>query len=100
MERVSSIHAEDNAIRKLPFLPKNKKQKRVDMLVVRVNRSGNLSNSKPCLNCIILMCTRLPAKGYTLNDVYFSTAEGTLDVMRLSALVDEDNHHVSHYDRK
>lgn len=99
-ERVSSVHAEDNVIRKLPSLPKNKRPKRVDMLVVRVNKSGVMGNSKPCVHCIMLMCTKLPLKGYSMSDVYFSTTEGTLKVMRFQELLYDDEHHVSRYHKE
>jgi hypothetical protein len=99
-ERVSSVHAEDNVIRKLPQLPKNKKPKRVDMLVIRVNKSGMMANSKPCIHCLMLMVTRLPAKGYTLSDVYFSNSDGTLTVQKLSSLLFNDEHHVSRYHKE
>jgi cytidine deaminase len=97
MNRVSSIHAEDNAIRKLPSLPKNKKLKRVDILVIRVNKSGMMANSKPCIHCLMLMITRLPLKGYSLSDIYFSNADGTLSMEKLNNLLYNDEHHISRY---
>lgn len=99
-ERISSIHAEDNVIRKLPSLPKNKRPKRVDMLVIRVNKSGAMGNSKPCIHCLFLMCTKLPMKGYSVSDIYFSTTEGTVKMMKLQELLYEDEHHVSRYHKE
>ena len=98
-ERVSSIHAEDNAIRKLPSL-NGKRFKKVDIMVIRVNKGGNLANSKPCLNCVQLMNSRLPAKGYTLCDVYYSTCLGGMQVSSFSALRSDKDIHISKYHRE
>lgn len=98
MERVSSIHAEDNVIRKLPNIKSaGKRTKKVDMMVIRVNHSGDLASSKPCINCIVLMSSRLPDKGYTLRDVYFSNAQGNLELCRFRSLLQSNDHHVSRF---
>lgn len=94
---MSSVHAEDNVIRKLPSMRTAKRTRKVDMLVIRVNRNGELTSSKPCLHCLVLMYTRLPAKGYNLCDIYFSNASGGLEVSRLPFLLFEDDPHVSRY---
>ena len=98
-QRVSSIHAEDNAIRKLPNLS-CKRFKKVDIMVIRVNKGGNLANSKPCMNCIQIMSTRLPAKGYNLCDVYYSTCLGGMQVSRIGSLLTDEDVHISKYHRE
>lgn len=98
-ERVSSIHAEDNAIRKLPNLT-GRRFKKVDIMVIRVNKGGNLANSKPCMNCVQIMSTRLPAKGYNLCDVYYSTCQGGMQVSTISSLLTDKDIHVSKYHRE
>lgn len=97
MNRNSSIHAEDNVIRNLPM--NTKRSKKVDMLVIRVTKTGELALSKPCIHCILLMCTRLPTKGYALRDVYYSTAQGTLEVVKFRTLIFSE-HHMSRFHKE
>lgn len=99
MNRMSSVHAEDNVIRNLP-VNTQKRAKKIDMLVIRVTLSGDLANSKPCIHCILLMCTRLPLKGYTLRDIYYSTSNGTLEMCKFSALLFSQEHHVSRFHKE
>jgi len=96
----TSTHAEENAIRKLPTLPRHKKQKKVDILVIRANKSGTLGTSKPCYHCVIKLYKILPEKGYILNDVYFSDREGNIVFSRLSSMLQEENPHLSTYYRE
>lgn len=70
------------------------------MLVIRVKRNGELANSKPCIQCLLQMVTRLPAKGYIVSDVYFSNAGGTLSVQSLSNLVFNDEHYLTQYHKE
>lgn len=44
----STVHAEINAINML----KNKKNKNLDILIIRINSNGTLQMSKPCSHCI------------------------------------------------
>ena len=98
-DRVSSIHAEDNAIRKLPHNPTHKRLKKVDILVIRTNNNGGLMNSKPCILCLMLLCTKLPSKGYSLCNVYYSTSQGKVESNSLQHLLFTDMHHMSNYDK-
>ena len=49
-----SIHAEHDAILRLPCLQnKNKRRKvKINLLVIRFLKTYTLANSKPCFNCI------------------------------------------------
>ena len=67
------------------------------MLVIRVKRNGELANSKPCIQCLVMMATRLPTKGYCVSDVYFSNANGTLSVQSLNNLLFKDEHYLTQY---
>lgn len=92
-----SVHAEDHAIRKLPPLPRKKRSVKIDLLVVRVSKSGVVGNSKPCLHCIELLATALPKRGYVLSKVYFSNDKGDIEMCKFSELVHSENKHISRF---
>jgi hypothetical protein len=94
---LGTSHAEENAIRKLPVLPRKNRLKKVDMLVIRTNRDGNLGSSRPCKNCICHMATKLPEKGYALQRVYYSDTGGMIHYESFHKLVHDDNCHVTRY---
>ena len=74
-----STHAEVDAINKLVPLRNNSKLCKVSLMVIRVNRSGNLSNSMPCTNCSNYMKTVAVKKGYKIKNIYYSTVDGKID---------------------
>ena len=94
---MSSVHAEENAIRKLPSLPRQKKLKKIDLLVIKVGKNGTLGSSKPCYNCIIKLAISLPEKGYILNKIYYSTRNSDIESCKLTDLIHEENPHVSKF---
>ncbi len=79
----SSVHAEQNCVNKLPFTRKNK---RINLLIVRFTKHYELSMSKPCQNCVNCMKTTYPKKGYIVKDVYYSTSNGEIVKTNLSRL--------------
>ena len=81
----------------MPTLPRNKKLKKVDILVIRANKSGSIGTSKPCYHCILAMNISLPKKGYVVNDVYYSDRDGNIVATRLASLLQEENPHLSTY---
>ncbi len=89
-----TVHAEDDAISKLPVLKRNKKLKKIDMLVVRVNHGGTLGNSKPCFKCISDLYKKLPKKGYILDTVYYTDRFHNVVSKKFSHLVSEGDYHV------
>lgn len=90
-------HAEQNAVRKLPPLPRKSHLKKVDMLVIRTSREGGLGCSKPCVNCLWYLTHKLPEKGYALRRVYYSETGGTIGCASLQRLANEDDLHVSRF---
>jgi cytidine deaminase len=93
-----TIHAEENAIRKLPPLDRNKKKlKKIDLLVIRANKT-NMGNSKPCIHCILKL-KDLPSRGYVLNRIFFSTNTGVIVMCRLDDLLAEEAPHMSSFYR-
>ena len=92
-----TTHAEENAIRKLPPLPRHKKLKRVDLLVIRANKV-TIGSSKPCFHCLLKM-KNLPSKGYIIERVFFSTCDGNIEMYKLDDLLYNESLHVSAYYR-
>lgn len=90
-----TIHAEDTAIRKLPTLSR-KRPRKIDILVIRTSKTGVLGISKPCSNCIHILQTQLPQKGYSLQKIYYSE-EGEIKETTLRKLLQEESPHTSRY---
>lgn len=78
-----TTHAEMDAIDKLKQREKNKQLCKVDLIVIRVNNSGELCSSQPCHKCVNYMHTVAIQKGYKIKNVYYSTSEGIIEKRRL-----------------
>lgn len=79
----SSIHAEQNAINKLPS---SKNLIKINMLVLRFTKKYTLSMSKPCSKCLHHMTNFSPKKGYIIKNVYYSTGDNKIIKTNLSSL--------------
>lgn len=49
-----------------------------DLLVIRIDKNGNLNNSKPCNDCIRML------KEFNINRVYYSNSEGKIICEKVS----------------
>ena len=67
-----STHAEIDAISKI----KNKKNKpkKLDLLVIRLTKTGLLAESRPCYHCLCFM----ERANINIKNIYYSTANGTI----------------------
>jgi len=74
-----TTHAEMDAINKLKSRDRHKKPLKVNIMVIRVNNSGNLCSSQPCHKCIEYMKTVAVNKGYKIKKIYYSTATGEIE---------------------
>jgi len=92
-----SIHAEYSAISKLQN--NNKANKVVDLLVLRTTLCRKLGSSKPCVKCLECMFCYATKKGYKVNNVYYSTKDGTIQKKKLLDLIFNEELHVSKYYR-
>lgn len=81
--KLLSIHAEIDAANKLP---KTKKIKFVDIVILRVNLSGSIAYSKPCANCVRFMRTILRTRNYIIKNIYYSNEFGSITKTKLSHL--------------
>jgi hypothetical protein len=70
-KNMPSKHAEIDALYKINT--KINIPKKVDIIVVRITRSGQLANSRPCFHCI----ESLEKSNLNIKYVYYSTTEGT-----------------------
>ena len=68
-----------NAIDKLKSKERNKKLCKVNIVVIRVNNSGDLCSSQPCHKCIHYMNTVAIQKGYKIEKIYYSISDGSIE---------------------
>ena len=95
---VGTTHAEANAIKNLPPMPRNRHHlKRIDMLVIRTSQSGKIGMSKPCIKCILDMLTIPQKRGYIIKDIYYSDANGKIIKTSLKHIVEEGNFHITRF---
>lgn len=89
-----STHAEMDALKKLDGLirvQKCKKQK-MDLVVIRVNKSGKLCESAPCYHCTKEL---EKTKVVSINKLYFSRSDGTITCVKFSEWLKNEHLHVS-----
>lgn len=94
---MSSVHAEINAMSKLPTLPRNKKPKKVDLMVIRISKTDVYGNSKPCIHCILKLKTELPLKGYILDTVYYTDKAGEIHKSKFTELIEDTEPHMTRF---
>jgi len=96
-----SMHAEENAIQHLPPMPRRRRLTRVDLLVIRVSKTGKLGCSKPCEHCLLEMAGRLPDKGYRVGKVFYTDREGAIAAGTVAGLwEDSAGRHVTKFYKK
>lgn len=89
-------HAETDVLRKIKKNKKARSKKivRFDLIVIRVSKTGILGSSKPCSNCLKhLMEVR--QYGIYIDNVYYSTSNGSIEKSKLINLINEDSKHVT-----
>lgn len=70
-ENNARVHAEVNAFKRIKY---DGKIKKIDLLVIRVNNSGRMTNSRPCYHCMKYMTHHLYR--YKIRYIYYSTDDG------------------------
>lgn len=95
-----TIHAESNAIQKLPFNTKNKRYlKKINIFIIRTSNTGNIGMSKPCINCIHDICNLPQKKGYIIKNIYYSDSNGNIIHTNINKIITEGNFHTTKYHR-
>jgi hypothetical protein len=87
-------HAEIDAMLKLPRRRKIHKHQIISMVIIRINNSGTLKNSKPCYNCLMKL-QKLYLFGYNLCNIYYSDENGKIIKKKYIDLLNEQNKHIS-----
>jgi len=93
------IHAEYDVLSKLPRIRK-KRYEKIDICVIRLSKTKRVQCSKPCNNCIKMMCGYPQSKGYQICNVYYSNADGEISRTTLSRLLNEEQHYSRYYTKK
>ena len=93
------IHAEIDACHKLKPR-KNKKTKRILILVFRLSKTNIVGESRPCLHCLMKMNIIAQKKGYKIHDIIYSTSNKTLVKERFIKLRHEKKQHITYYWKK
>jgi hypothetical protein len=95
------LHAEMDAIRRLPSIKKgdkeNKKRINLTVVVLRINRKGMLRNSRPCSMCIKYMLLVNSRKDYNIVDISYSDANGEIVTKKLKDLALLDDYYTRHF---
>jgi len=96
----SSIHAEHDCMQKTARLNRYRRflspGDKVDVMVVRMSRSGIIGYSRPCRNCL----RRLAKSKYPINQIYYTIDPDKLVVERFSEMYDSPLTKMSSADRR
>lgn len=88
-----SQHAEHNALIKL--YKKKHIPRCLDLLVIRLSKSGIVGESRPCLHCIRRLQKMVDRNGVRISNVYYSTKYGDIERENLSDMENKDSTYVS-----
>ena len=91
------IHAEEDALSKLMPLKYKKRLEPINILVIRLSPKNKLQISKPCSNCIKLISIIPKKKGYKIENIYYSDADGNIVKTNLQTLENEEKHYSKYY---
>ena len=94
------IHAECDALSKLMPLKNKKRLENINLLVVRLSSKNKIQSSKPCVNCIEAMKIMPERKGYKIENIYYSDADGNIIKTNLKTLDAEEKHFSKYFRRK
>jgi hypothetical protein len=93
------MHAEMDSIRRLynntNIINPTKKRIKVSLIVIRINRDGDLKNSKPCYKCVCALKKFNDEGIYKIKNIYYSNADGNIEIVKLNDLVNDINKHIS-----
>jgi hypothetical protein len=92
-------HSEMDAMNKLKK-NKNSKPIPIDIYVIRVNKNGELRNSKPCFQCCKYMNVVSTKKGYYVKHVIYSNEHGETITIKFHELFSSKDGYISTYFRK
>lgn len=87
-------HAEMDAMKNLTGFIRCKKIKKekMNLIVLRINKGGNLCESAPCYHCTLELAKN---KNIHIDKLYYSRADGTITCIKFKEWVDNGLFHVS-----
>jgi hypothetical protein len=91
-----TIHAEQDAIKKLKPL-NHKKPKKVSIIIAQFNLKLTPLESKPCIKCMSALSNYLPKKGYILEYIYYTGSDHKLHKTTLKNMIESNLFFVSLY---
>ena len=85
-------HAEISALNKLYNIYRNRKikHKKLNLIVIRINRIGELCESMPCFKCVKELERR--AK-HMIDHIYYSRADRSISKIKFMDMVENENMH-------
>jgi len=86
-----------DVLRKLPPVKgKGKKRKEIiNLIVIRVSKSGLLKNSAPCFMCVKHMDWVNRNTSYKIKNIYYSNECGNMIMMKVDDLINSEEKYVS-----
>lgn len=71
---------------------------KVSLVVIRINKRGELKYSRPCINCLKRL-QYLRNYGYNLSNVYYSNEDGEMVNEKFSDLINSEDQYVTRGNR-
>jgi hypothetical protein len=90
-------HAEMCAARKLKPNLTGGRPVKVNIFIIRINKTEKIGQSNPCGLCLNYLDYKLDQKNYTINTVYYSNSDGYFESKAFSDLLNEKDKHFSRY---
>jgi cytidine deaminase len=78
-----TIHAECDAINKLPNV---RKKQVINILVIRLSKNNKLGMSQPCNSCVKMLSNIPQKKGYNIKNIYYSDSNNNIIKTTLTKL--------------
>ena len=66
----------------------------MDLIVIKLTKSGKFGDSRPCLTCLKSM------RGLRIKHVYYSTSNGTIEKENFNGMEESPNTYLSYGHRK
>lgn len=88
-------HAEMEVIQKLFKNNKIKRKRNITLIVIRIDREGNLRNSMPCTKCVDYMMQTNRRRLHKIVNIYYSNTDGNVELTTLGKLAEKHTGHLS-----
>jgi hypothetical protein len=88
-----TTHAEMDACKKIIHFIESKvmKRNRLDLIVLRINKNGNLCESAPCFHCTRFLHSKNIQSRITMNNIYYSNKNGKITSIKFTEWLHQQN---------